>query len=90
MTDIDAGAAAQVAAALEAGSLHPLGRAIVAHAAQPPTVQATQLEETPGQSIAGMVDGQAYRLGNARHAAGLAGTLDAYNNGLTGPGHCSE
>jgi len=71
---IDAQAATQIAAALEAHSLHPLARAIVAHAVRPVSMPAAQLEETPGQGLAGVVDGQAYRLGNARYAAGLAGT----------------
>ncbi|HEU4844397.1 MAG TPA: heavy metal translocating P-type ATPase [Burkholderiaceae bacterium] len=63
----------QIAAALEASSAHPLARALAAAADGPLPWHATAVEETPGQGLAGMVDGQHYRLGNAAFVAGLAG-----------------
>ena len=73
----------QVAAALEAGSAHPLARAIVdaaaadAGAADPgapvPHWHAEALEEVPGQGLEGVVQGRRYRLGSAAFVAGLAG-----------------
>jgi Cu2+-exporting ATPase len=73
---MDANTAAQIAAALEAGSLHPLGRAIAAHAEELPRLaawHADDLLELPGQGLEGTVAGQRYRLGNAAFAAALAG-----------------
>ncbi|HJV00741.1 MAG TPA: heavy metal translocating P-type ATPase [Burkholderiaceae bacterium] len=66
----------QIAAALEASSAHPLARALAAAADGPLPWNATQVEETPGQGLSGMVDGQHYRLGNAAFVAGLAGPND--------------
>ena len=63
----------RIAAALEASSAHPLARALAAAADGPLPWSAMAVEETPGQGLAGMVDGQAYRLGNAAFVAGLAG-----------------
>ncbi|AXA93317.1 heavy metal translocating P-type ATPase [Massilia sp. YMA4] len=73
---MDGATAAQLAAALEAGSLHPIGRAIAAHAQALPqlvTVPAEELLELPGQGLEGTIAGQRYRLGNAAFAAMLAG-----------------
>jgi len=80
---MDANTAAQIAAALEAGSLHPLGRAIVAHAEQLPRLvswHADDLRELPGQGLEGSVAGQRYRLGNATFAAALAGGAPPEND----------
>ena len=80
---MDANTAAQIAAALEAGSLHPLGRAIVAHAEQLPRLvswHADDLQELPGQGLEGTVAGQRYRLGNAAFAAALAGGTPPEND----------
>jgi Cu2+-exporting ATPase len=62
----------QVAAALEAGSAHPLAQAIL-DAAGEPRCHAEQLQEVQGQGLEGLVDGVRYRLGNAAFVAGIAG-----------------
>jgi len=58
----------QIAAALEAGSEHPIARALreAAHA----TVTASDVRNTPGRGVEGTVNGQLYRLGSPRFAAG--------------------
>lgn len=74
-----------IAAALEAGSAHPLAKAIraaaaeaadtVADTAEPaePASQARDVVHTVGQGIEGKVDGVRYRLGSAAFVAALAG-----------------
>ena len=73
-----------IAAALEAGSAHPLAKAIraaaaeaadtVADTAEPaePASQARDVVHTVGQGIEGKVDGVRYRLGSAAFVAALA------------------
>ncbi|MDC8757895.1 heavy metal translocating P-type ATPase [Janthinobacterium fluminis] len=68
----------QVAAALEAGSAHPLARAVVEAAAadatgQAPDWRAEAVEELPGQGLEGSLHGRRYRLGSAAFVAELAG-----------------
>ncbi|HEU0035838.1 MAG TPA: heavy metal translocating P-type ATPase [Kofleriaceae bacterium] len=76
--DLDA---AELAAAVEAGSSHPIARAIAAHAPSPRT--ATEVREEIGHGITGFVDGHRVIVGSpgwvrdrahARHAA----TLDSW------------
>ncbi|WP_431475485.1 heavy metal translocating P-type ATPase [Massilia eburnea] len=66
----------RVAAALEAGSAHPIARAISAsadaHGAG--AASATGLQELAGQGMEGMVNGVRYRLGTAAYVAGIAGS----------------
>jgi len=62
----------QIAAALEAGSAHPLAQAIL-EAAGEPRCHAEQLQEVQGQGLEGVVDGVRYRLGNAAFVAAIAG-----------------
>jgi Cu2+-exporting ATPase len=72
-----AGAALQVAAALEANSAHPIGRAILAAAGEAAVMarwNAADVQELPGQGLEGMVQGTRYRLGNAAFVAGIAGS----------------
>jgi P-type Cu2+ transporter len=64
--------ALQLAAALEAGSAHPLAQAIRA-AAGPPLLAAGSLHHTLGQGIEGEIGGRRYRLGNASFVAEIAG-----------------
>ena len=66
----------RVAAALEAGSVHPIARAItVATAAHGVgAASASALQELPGQGMEGMVNGVRYRLGTAAYVAGMAGS----------------
>jgi Cu2+-exporting ATPase len=60
----DAGA---LAAALEAGSEHPIARALCRHATAGQT--ARDIRNTPGQGVEGTLDGRTYRLGSPRFAA---------------------
>lgn len=62
-----------IAAALEAGIEHPIAQAIrrVADAAP-----AEAVEYTPGQGVAGRVDGRNYRLGSARNVGSGAPTSE--------------
>ncbi|KQW90329.1 cation transporter [Massilia sp. Root418] len=72
-----ASAALQVAAALEANSLHPIGRAILAAAGEAAVMarwNAAGVREVPGQGLEGTVQGTLYRLGSATFVAGIAGT----------------
>ncbi|WP_028103444.1 heavy metal translocating P-type ATPase [Pseudoduganella violaceinigra] len=66
----------RVAAALEAGSAHPLARAIAAsadaHGAG--AAVASGLQELAGQGMEGVVNGVRYRLGTAAYVAGIAGS----------------
>jgi Cu2+-exporting ATPase len=70
----------RIAAALEAGSAHPLARALreaLAGAASGTTAAphaAAYVEQVVGQGIEGEVAGLRYRLGSAAFAAGLAGS----------------
>ncbi|MCK6423986.1 MAG: heavy metal translocating P-type ATPase [Burkholderiaceae bacterium] len=65
---IDEAEALRLAAALQAGSEHPLARAVLAAAAArgltPPA--ASGLRAQPGRGVAGEVDGRALRLGSRR------------------------
>jgi Cu+-exporting ATPase len=56
----------QRAAALQAGSEHPLARAVLAAAADLPALQASDLRAVPGRGIEGRVDGRMLRLGSGR------------------------
>ncbi|MBV7538219.1 cadmium-translocating P-type ATPase [Duganella sp. sic0402] len=69
----------QVAAALEAGSAHPLARAIVnaANDAGREQWNATALSETAGCGLEGAVHNRRYRLGSAQFVAGIAGLAPA-------------
>ena len=62
---VDPSEALRLAAALQAGSEHPLARAVLA-AATRPVPPATEVRAVPGQGIAGTVGGRALRLGSAR------------------------
>jgi Cu2+-exporting ATPase len=64
--------ALQLAAALEAGSAHPLAHAIRA-AAGPAVLAAGMLHQVVGQGIEGEIGGRRYRLGNAGFVAGITG-----------------
>ncbi|MBU2642522.1 MAG: cadmium-translocating P-type ATPase [Gammaproteobacteria bacterium] len=56
-----------IAAALEAGSEHPIARAL--REAATPTRSASQIRNTPGRGVEGMLGEQIYRLGSPRFAA---------------------
>ncbi|WP_373989726.1 heavy metal translocating P-type ATPase [Duganella sp. BuS-21] len=69
----------QIAAAMEAGSAHPLARAIVsaANEAWRQDWNASALVETPGGGLEGIVHNRRYRLGSAQFVAGLSGEAPA-------------
>ena len=69
---VDANQALAIAAALEAGSAHPLAQAIRA-AALAATAPASGIACTVGQGLEGVVDGVRYRLGSAAFVAALTG-----------------
>ncbi len=57
-----------LAASLEAGSEHPIARAI--REAAGAVLAASDIRNTPGRGVEGVIDGRAYRLGTPRFAAG--------------------
>jgi Cu2+-exporting ATPase len=63
--------ALQLAAALEAGSAHPLARAI-RDAAGPAALIAGMVNQVVGKGVEGEIGGRRYRLGNAAFVAGIA------------------
>lgn len=77
---VDAATALRIAAALEAGSAHPIAQAftaVQASAAQGSAAlmlpQATAMASVPGRGIAADIDGRRWRLGSAAWVAELAG-----------------
>ena len=60
-------AVSAVAAALEAGSEHPVARALRSHARA--TARASDILNTPGRGVEGSIGSQRYRLGSPRFAA---------------------
>ena len=63
--------ALQLAAALEAGSAHPLAQAL-RDAAGPAALVANMVNQVVGKGIEGEIGGRRYRLGNAAFVAGIA------------------
>ena len=56
-----------IAAALEAGSEHPIARAL--SEATHTSIDASGIRNTPGRGVEGSIDGRSYRLGSPRFAA---------------------
>jgi P-type Cu2+ transporter len=56
-----------IAAALEAGSEHPIAKAL--REAATPIATASRIRNTPGRGVEGAIDGHTYRLGSPRFAA---------------------
>jgi Cu2+-exporting ATPase len=56
-----------LAAALEAGSEHPIARAL--RDASDTSLHASDVRNTPGRGVEGSIDGRSYRLGSPRFAA---------------------
>jgi Cu2+-exporting ATPase len=56
-----------LAAALEAGSEHPIAKAL--REAAPSTSTASHIRNTPGRGVEGTIEGRIYRLGSPRFAA---------------------
>ncbi|MEN3109771.1 heavy metal translocating P-type ATPase [Uliginosibacterium paludis] len=72
--------ALRIAAALQAGSEHPLARALAAAAAEQPLPTAEHLKAEPGRGVRGRIEGRDYALGSLRwmNELGLdAATLEA-------------
>jgi Cu2+-exporting ATPase len=67
--------ALQIAAALEAGSAHPIAQAFAKVAPSALFVQQNQF--VPGQGIEAIIDTQRYRIGSAQFVAGLSGDRPA-------------
>ncbi len=90
--DSDAGATdrlLQYAAALQAGSEHPLANAVLDAASALPKSAATELRAVPGRGIEGLVDGRMLRLGSTRWLTELGlepGVLSAQADGLAAEG----
>src|SRR5690606_35882908 len=64
LSDLDADACLRIAAALEAGSEHPLARAF--RRAARAAAAARDIRSVPGEGISGTVEGERYYLGSAR------------------------
>jgi Cu2+-exporting ATPase len=76
----------QVAAALDAGSAHPLARALIAAAAtagdgRRADWHATSIQEVPGRGVEGVLHNRRYRLGNAGFVAELSGSVPPHDAG---------
>lgn len=70
---MDAGQALALAAALEAGSEHPVGRAL-RRANQGPSPAVTNIRATPGAGVEGEIDGIRHVIGTAAFVAQCLGT----------------
>jgi Cu2+-exporting ATPase len=68
----------ELAAALERGSEHPVGRALVAAARS--SLQVSDLQNTPGRGIEGVIEGIRYRVGKPDFVSALSGIT------IKGPG----
>jgi Cu2+-exporting ATPase len=66
----------QMAAALEAGSAHPIAHAFASFAIA--DVQVTNPVFVHGQGIEGQINGKAFRIGHAQFVADLAGEVPAH------------
>ncbi len=71
VADLDPPRSLALAAALERGSEHPVGRAL-AEAAGSVISAATQLRNIPGSGVEGWIDGRCYRIGRPEFVAGLS------------------
>ncbi|MEZ5473663.1 MAG: cation-translocating P-type ATPase [Steroidobacteraceae bacterium] len=67
-----------IGAALERGSTHPIGQALQRHADA--GVVATEIVETAGQGLDGVIEGHRYRLGQFEYVRALSDT--AANDGV--------
>ncbi len=72
---ISAADALKLAAALEAGSAHPIARAFRTPG---PALTATQVKATAGGGLQGSIDGHTYRIGNLRFVCEDWGTGDEF------------
>lgn len=70
LRDLETRTCLALAAALERGSEHPVGRALV-EAATAPLPSANAVQNTPGSGVEGWINGQCYRVGEAQFVAAL-------------------
>jgi len=59
----------RIAAALEAGSEHPIARALCQGLPEAASIPAGNIRNTPGRGVEGTISGRTYRLGSPRFAA---------------------
>jgi len=78
LREVDAQHCLELAAALERGSEHPVGRALTQAAGD--TLRAEDIRNTPGLGVEGIIAGTRYRLGQPAFAAGA----DACNQAESG------
>jgi len=78
---LDARRGLALAAALERGSEHPVGRAL-AEAAGESVPSATDVHNTPGSGIEGRIEGRRYRIGRPEFVAELSGMAVAERDDL--------
>jgi Cu2+-exporting ATPase len=72
-TGLEARRCLALAAALERGSEHPVGRAL-AESAGSPIPSVTELRNTPGNGVEGWIENRRYRVGRPEFVAGLGMT----------------
>lgn len=72
--------ALHIAAALEAGSAHPIAHAFKNFASN--DVQVANTVFVHGQGIEGQIDGKAYRIGHVQFVAALAGDLPVHSSAV--------
>ena len=80
---LDSRQALVLAAGLEAGSEHPIAKALI-DAADAGAAPFTDLANTAGAGVEGRLDGRRYRLGKPDFVAGLAGPVPAELTGFGG------
>jgi Cu2+-exporting ATPase len=71
----------ELAAALERGSEHPVGRALVEAASG--ALRATSLQNTPGRGTQGLIQGIPYRLGTGEFVTALSQTPAEFPRGAS-------
>ena len=74
----------QIAASLEQGSEHPIGRAIVDAASDRgvPLLACTRFEAVPGKGVAGELDGKSYKIGTTRFLASSGVNVDGIQESI--------
>ena len=79
-SDADAGPVLAASAAIQAGSEHPLARAVTSAAERAGLSigSASQVRAVPGRGVAALVDGRELRLGSTRFMTELNVDLDAF------------
>jgi Cu2+-exporting ATPase len=84
LSDATEASALGIAAALERGSEHPVGRALLQ--ASPEHLIAAELVNRPGAGIEGSIAGTTYRIGTPQFVAAIAGSMPASQASARQPG----